>query len=161
MMTFGARSIRIGELRYEDLAPQVGGARNFEVLGLDARGVPLVLAVSMTEKFCRTGWHSRLACGCCGLPAGVLTISGKIAACRRCIAMQTLHHRRKNTKEWSTGGKVLDALLRAAARSGSERSAHRLARELRKVGRASVSATLAEAEVAMRGADELTLRRPL
>src|SRR5690349_13237576 len=111
MTTFEAVSVRIGEVRLEDLLPQTDETETLTVLALDAHGVPVVLPLRFTSKW-GGSWQRALACPRCAGAARVLSITENVAACGKCWPRRTRQQQNKNSAEWGAEGKVADRLLR-------------------------------------------------
>jgi hypothetical protein len=123
MTRFGANaaSLRVGEIRLEDIVHQVGEARQFVVHVLDRAGVALQIHLRITEKW-GGSWQRQLQCPQCNRPARVLAVHEGSAVCGRCAPRRTAHHRHKNSRAWRHEGALADEVARAALRGTSSRS---------------------------------------
>jgi hypothetical protein len=141
-VTFGAVSVRIGELAYGDFAwPR--DAHEVLVQALDRDGTPVMANIAFTAKWAARGWHQVFACPCCGGPARVLRVHREGLSCGRCRCRPTAHHARKGTTEWRLAARTADGIVRTVLRPGSSR-AH--ARRLPAMARELSSQTIAHAD---------------
>src|SRR5262249_33948267 len=110
-----ARSIRVGEIRLEDMQAQIEAPAGevFEVLALDVRGVPVVVQLTFAEKWCARFWQLQLACPRCGLPSRRLRDQGTGFCCARCEPRLTPEQRLKRTRFWIQGGRETAAVVQA------------------------------------------------
>jgi len=137
MTSFGAVAtcVRVGEIRYEDVAQQVGGADLVTVRVLDHAGIERQVQLHFIEKWGGGGsWQRQLQCPRCSRPARVLAVHGGQAACGRCSPRRTAHHRHKNSRAWREEGSLADELARTVLRGNSSAgrsSMKRLADRLR------------------------------
>lgn len=122
MNTFQAVNARPGELRFADLTLDIQAGDSVAVQCLTCDGVPVQVALNVTEKWAARAWVRALQCPCCLAPAWVLAIQLDAVACGRCIRRTTLQSRRKNNERWRLEG-VADELARALV--GSEKSSRR------------------------------------
>ena len=90
-----ATSFRRGEIRWAEVAPQVGNANTIEVLVLDKHGLPQRVTVRCAQKWASNSWHREFACPACVHTARVLKVVNGIAVCRRCLPAPSAHHRFK------------------------------------------------------------------
>jgi hypothetical protein len=112
-----ARSIRVGEIRLEDIQAQIEPPAGdlFEVLALDARSVPVIVPLTFTEKWNARCWTPQLACPRCGLPSRRLRDQGAGFCCARCGPRLTVEQRLKRTRFWVQGGRETVAVVKASA----------------------------------------------
>lgn len=112
--------MRIGEIRFADLQPQIGDARAFDVHAIDAQGSVVHLSLRTTEKWGGNGWQQALECPVCASPARVLTVVESVAACRQCQRLSTRRDCRKNTLDWKQNGALADNLFRSLLKPGRQ-----------------------------------------
>lgn len=175
MSTFQARSVRVGELRLDDLIHLVGDSPSLTVLAINEQAAPLVVDVAMTKKWGGNGWTSAFACPLCGLPARVLSIRTKQVtqsttfvsssshiprnnhsngvACGRCQRRPTLQARNKNRSDWAEA-RLADTLVRGLLGNRAITPATATARTLRRRSLARASACIDLAAAAIRTADK-------
>lgn len=110
-----ARSIRVGEIRLEDIQAQTEPARGrvLEVLALSAHRIPVTIPLGFAEKWGARSWQLQLACPRCASPCRRLRDSGDGFCCTRCHPCLSQQQRLKNTKFWSTAGRTTAAVVRA------------------------------------------------
>jgi len=118
MTTFEAFSAIPGELRYADIAAQVGDVDAVAVHALTGTGMPVVIQLNLVELWGGPGrWRRALACPLCGCPVRVLTVALHGAGCASCIPRRTRHQLRKTAKAW-VEEQDIDKLIRQALRGG-------------------------------------------
>lgn len=143
MSSFQATSVRIGELRIEDLPSHVGHPEHLTILALDAQGVPTLVEVGFAQKW-GNGWATVFACPLCASPARVLLVSNDLVACGRCKRRPTVQSRRKNQASWSEG-QLADELAQALLndQAGKDPQMRSTARKLRRRALGNAEASLA------------------
>lgn len=125
MVTMGAAlSFRVGEIRIQDLQPQIDlQSEDVEVLALTSEGVPVQVYLRLADKWAGTAWQRQLGCPDCHLPCRVLRFREGRFSCARCAPRATPHHRFKNTDHWQQGGRTTDAIIRQLIDGSSGRHA--------------------------------------
>jgi len=153
MSSFQAVSVRVGELRLEDLGAIVVDADVITVLALSSAGVPVFVEVTFTGKWGGAGWQHAFECPLCGLAARVLAIDDHVAACGRCRRRRTVQSRQKNVRAWREG-ELADELTRfLLGRRIDVAQMRRTARKLRSRTVVRGQAALARAEAALAAAN--------
>lgn len=158
MSSFQAISVRVGELRIEDLSAHVEHPERLTILALDAQGVPALVDVGFAQKW-GNGWSTAFECPLCSSPARVLLISNELVACGRCKRRPTLQSRRKNQASWREGH-LADELARALLNEqpGKDLQMRSAARKLRRRALGNAEAALVLAAGAI-GAANRALRQ--
>jgi len=106
-------SLRVGQIRLDDIAPQIGDSPNVEVVVVDLAGVVQHVQLTFTEKWATRGWHRVLQCSLCQSPARVLHVEGGSGLCHRCCPRLTVSQRYRNNRSWTRADELLDQLIRS------------------------------------------------
>jgi hypothetical protein len=154
-----AVSFRRAEIRWTEVAPQVGDADTIDVLVLDTWGIPQHITARCAQKWASNSWHREFACPACVHTARVLKVVNGIAVCRRCLPALSAHHRFKNCSNWTNEGAPTDEIIRSALKPKSTRRARRrrqrLAEQLKRNALSRAALVIEEAERLIKGVDSL------
>jgi len=151
-----AVSLRVAEIRLEDIVPQVGSAGHIEVVVVDASGAVQHVILTFTKKWAATGWQRAFECSRCTGPARLLHVVEGMGLCRRCNPLLTKHQRYKNSGSWTNSEKILDVLTRSVLKTLTRpnRGKHRrLAARLVRNTLAGADAVLTQAHALVGAAD--------
>jgi hypothetical protein len=149
MNTFEAVSVRPGELRLGDLAPEIQAGDMVTVQCLTGDGVPVRIMLNVTEKWAARAWIPALQCPCCSAPAWVLAIQLDAVACGRCIRRTPLQARRKNRARWRIDGLADHLALKLRTQSGDSRQLRRCAAKLARRAEADAKSVLELADASL------------
>ena len=157
-----AVSLRVGQIRLDDIAPQIGRAPCAEVVVVDPGGEIQRVLVTFTGKW-SGGWHRALECSRCHSPARVLHVEAGSGLCQRCCSRLTFSQRYRNSGSWTRADELLDKLARSLLKSPAKalnirdrRLAHRVTRRALD----QVAHVVDRARELVRAADTLLAARP-
>ena len=76
-----AVSLRVGQIRLDDIAPQVGDAMSAEVIVVDLGGTVQHVPLTFTTKWSSRGWCRVFQCSRCHAPAQILQVEDNAGLC--------------------------------------------------------------------------------
>jgi len=158
-----AVSLRVGQIRFDDIAPQIGNATSVEVVVVDLRGTVQHVPLTFTEKWATRGWDRIFRCSRCNAPARVLHVEDNAGLCSRCCPRLTFSQRHRNSRSWGRTDELLDkltrSLLKASTRALDIRH-RRIAVRVTKSALAQVAHVVDRAHVLASAVDTLLALRP-
>ena len=158
-----AVSLRVGQIRLDDIAPQVGDAMSVEVVVVDLGGIVQHVPLAFTAKWGSRGWCRVFQCSRCHAPAQILQVEDNAGLCCRCCPRLTLSQRYRNSRSWGRADELLDkltrSLLKAPTRALDVRH-RRIALRATKSALAQVAYVVDRARVLVKAVDTLLASQP-
>jgi len=158
-----AVSLRVGQIRLDDIAPQVGDAMSVEVVVVDLGGIVQHVPLAFTAKWGSRGWCRVFQCSRCHAPAQILQVEDNAGLCCRCCPRLTLSQRYRNNRSWGRADELLDKLTRSLLKAPTKALAirhRRMAVRVTKSALAQVAHVVERARALANAVDTLLASRP-